>query len=99
MYAKGMSNRDIDDHLRDIYGVEASPSIIRRITDKFFPTVTEWQFRALNPVYPIVFFDGITIKEMLTKIMLEKAKADVQRLKKCQVKMNFHSLLLRSKEV
>ncbi len=53
MYAKGMSNRDIEDHLRDIYGVEASASLISRITDKIFPTVTEWQSRPLDPVYPI----------------------------------------------
>jgi len=41
MYAKGMSNRDIEDHLRDIYGVEASDSLISRITDKIMP-VREW---------------------------------------------------------
>jgi putative transposase len=42
MYAKGMSNRDIEDHLRDIYGVEASASLISRITDKILPAVMEW---------------------------------------------------------
>ncbi|MDR1753444.1 MAG: transposase, partial [Eubacterium sp.] len=39
MYAKGMSTRDIEDHLRDIYGVEASASLISRITDKILPAV------------------------------------------------------------
>ncbi|WP_238528276.1 IS256 family transposase [Acetonema longum] len=62
MYAKGMSNRDIEDHLRDIYGVEASPSLISRITDKIMPAVAEWQSRPLDPVYPIVFLDGIVFK-------------------------------------
>jgi len=62
MYAKGMSNRDIEDHLRDIYGVEASASLISRITDKILPAVTEWQSRPLDPVYPIVFLDGIIFK-------------------------------------
>lgn len=62
MYAKGMSNRDIEDHLRDIYGVEASASLISRITDKILPAVSEWQSRPLDAVYPIVFLDGIIFK-------------------------------------
>jgi putative transposase len=62
MYAKGMSTRDIEDHLRDIYGVEASPALISRITDKILPAVTEWQSRPLDAIYPIVFLDGIVFK-------------------------------------
>jgi len=62
MYAKGMSTRDIEDHLRDIYGVEASASLISRITDKIMPEVAEWQSRPLAEVYPVVFFDGIRFK-------------------------------------
>jgi putative transposase len=62
MYAKGMSNRDIEDHLRDIYGVEASPALISRITDKIMPAVADWQNRPLESVYPIVFLDGIVFK-------------------------------------
>lgn len=62
MYAKGMSNRDIEDHLRDIYGVDASASLISRITDKILPAVAEWQSRPLDAIYPIVFLDGIVFK-------------------------------------
>lgn len=62
MYAKGMSTRDIEDHLRDIYGIEASASLISRITDKLMPAVTEWQSRPLEAIYPIVFLDGIMFK-------------------------------------
>lgn len=62
MYAKGMSNRDIEDHLRDIYGVEASASLVSRITDKILPAVMEWQSRPLDSVYPVVFLDGIVFK-------------------------------------
>jgi putative transposase len=62
MYSKGMSTRDIEDHLRDIYGVEASASLISRITDKIMPEVAEWQSRPLSEVYPVVFFDGINFK-------------------------------------
>jgi putative transposase len=62
MYAKGMSTRDIEDHLRDIYGVEASASLISRITDKIMPMLQEWQVRPLDSLYPIVFLDGIVFK-------------------------------------
>jgi len=62
MYSKGMTTRDIEGHLRDIYGVEASASMISRITDKIMPAVTEWQSRPLDAVYPIVFLDGIVFK-------------------------------------
>lgn len=62
MYAKGMSNRDIEDHLRDIYGVQASASLISRITDKIMPGVQEWQARPLDSIYPVVFLDGIVFK-------------------------------------
>jgi len=62
MYSKGMSTRDIEDHLRDIYGIDASASLISRITDKIMPELTEWQSRPLSEVYPVVFFDGINFK-------------------------------------
>ena len=62
MYQKGMSTRDIEDHLRDIYGVDTSASLISRITDKIMPMVAEWQSRPLAEIYPVVFFDGIHFK-------------------------------------
>lgn len=62
MYAKGMSTRDIEDHLRDIYGVDASAALISRITDKIIPQMTEWQSRQLDNIYAVVFLDGIYFK-------------------------------------
>jgi putative transposase len=62
MYAKEMSTRDIEDHLCDVYGVEASLTLISRITDKILPAVMEWQSQPLDAVYPIVFLDGIVFK-------------------------------------
>jgi len=62
MYQKGMSTRDIEDHLRDIYGIDASPALISRITDKIMPQLAEWQSRPLDDIYPVVFFDGIVFK-------------------------------------
>ena len=62
MYAKGVSTRDIEDHLKDIYGVDVSASLISRITDKIMPELVEWQSRPLSEIYPVVFFDGINFK-------------------------------------
>ena len=59
MYAKGMSQRDIEDTLREIYGSEISQGMISRITDRILPEVNEWQNRPLDSIYPVIFFDGI----------------------------------------
>ena len=59
MYAKGMSQRDIEDTIREIYGSEISQGMISKITDKILPEVNEWQNRPLEKIYPVVFFDGI----------------------------------------
>jgi len=48
--------------LRDIYGVDASATLISRITDRIMPELNEWQSRPLSEVYPVVFFDGINFK-------------------------------------
>lgn len=62
MYAKGMSLRDIQETLRELYGVEVSPTTLSAITDKVWGLVEEWQNRALANVYPIVYLDAIHIK-------------------------------------
>jgi len=62
MYAKGMSQRDIEDNLREIYGAEIPQSLISKITDKILPEVNEWQNRPLESIYPIIYFDGIVFK-------------------------------------
>ena len=62
MYARGMTTRDIQGHLEEIYGVEVSPDLISSVTDGILSEVKEWQNRPLDEVYPIVFFDAIRIK-------------------------------------
>ena len=59
MYAKGMSQRDIEDTLRDIYGSDISQGMISKITDRILPELNEWQNRPLDKIYPVIFFDGI----------------------------------------
>lgn len=62
MYAKGMSVRDIQTHLNDIYGVDASPTLISNITDKIMPVIRDWQSRPLQEVYAVLFLDAIHYK-------------------------------------
>ena len=61
MYARGMTTREIQGHIEEIYGVEASPSLISAITDAVMEEVTAWQNRPLDPCYPIVFMDAIRV--------------------------------------
>jgi putative transposase len=62
MYAKGMSTREIEEYVRDIYGASISPSLVSRITDRIMPEVREWQARPLDDIYPVIFFDGVWFK-------------------------------------
>ena len=62
MYAKGMTTRDIQSHIEEIYGLEVSPAFISSVTEKIIHLVTEWQNRPLEPIYAIVFFDAIFFK-------------------------------------
>ena len=62
MYGKGMTTRDIQDHIKDIYGADISPTTVSNITDKVKELVVEWQSRSLQRIYPIVFFDAIHYK-------------------------------------
>ena len=59
MYAKGMTQSDIESHIRDIYDVDISDSTVSRITDKILPIAKEWQNRPLEEVYAVVFMDAI----------------------------------------
>lgn len=59
LFAQGMSNRDIEFHMKKIYGLEVSPEMVSRITDKILPIGKEWQNRPLHEMYPIIYLDGI----------------------------------------
>jgi putative transposase len=62
MYARGMTTREIQGHLEEIYGVEVSPSLISSVTDAVVEEVKEWQSRPLEPLYPILFLDALMVK-------------------------------------
>ncbi len=61
LYAKGMSTRDIQDILQKLYGVEVSPTLISEVTTVIDQEVTAWRTRPLEPVWPIVYFDGLVV--------------------------------------
>jgi len=62
LYSKGMSNSDIEQQIREAYNLELSTSTISRITDKVINDIVAWQNRPLEPVYLIVWMDGIVFK-------------------------------------
>lgn len=74
MYAKGMSTRDISEHLKGSYcGIEVSPSFISDVTDRILEGVVEWQSRPLDSFYPILFLDAIHFKVKQDNKIISKA--------------------------
>ena len=62
LYARGLSTREIQGHLEELYGTEVSPTLISNVTDAVLETVTEWQNRPLRAIYPIVYLDALFVK-------------------------------------
>ncbi|BAF59533.1 transposase and inactivated derivatives [Pelotomaculum thermopropionicum SI] len=77
MYAKGMTTRDIEDHMRDIYGIDVSPVMVSKVTDKIMPMIAEWQSRPLERVYPIIYLDAIFFKVRKDNRIINKAAYSV----------------------
>jgi len=65
MYAKGMTTRDIQAHIKDLYGYEISPETVSSITDKVMERAREWQSRPLDSVYALVYMDAVFLKMRL----------------------------------
>ncbi len=61
LYAKGMTTRDIQEIVKELYGVDVSPTLISEITADLDAEVTAWRSRQLDPVWPIVYLDGIVV--------------------------------------
>ena len=61
MYGRGMTTRDIQGHIKDIYGVDVSPDLISNVTDEVLKDVNEWQNRLLDKTYPVVYFDALVV--------------------------------------
>ncbi len=61
LYAKGMTTRDIQDIVKELYGVDVSPTLISEITEDLDAEVKAWQMRRIDAIFPIVFLDGIVV--------------------------------------
>ena len=59
LYAKGLTTRDINEQIQELYGIEVSATMVSNITDQIIPEIKEWQERPLDDVYPIVFIDAV----------------------------------------
>jgi putative transposase len=73
LYARGMSTRDIQAQLQDLYGVEVSAGLISNVTDAVEEERKLWQNRVLDPVYPIVYFDALVVKVRYEGRVINKA--------------------------
>tara|TARA_B110000879_G_scaffold187513_1_gene249511 strand:+ start:331 stop:1263 length:933 start_codon:yes stop_codon:yes gene_type:complete len=73
LYARGMSTRDIQSQLEEIYAVEVSPTLISNVTNEVIEQVNEWQCRSVDKLYPIVYFDALVIKVREDKKVINKA--------------------------
>jgi putative transposase len=73
LYAKGVSTREIQDHLQNLYGIEVSPTLISNVTNKLLPLIKEWQNRPLQGVYAVVFLDAIHFKVKQDGAIVNKA--------------------------
>ena len=73
MYARGMTMREIQGFLAEQYGCEVSPEFISSVTDAVMAEVTAWQARALEPMYPVVFFDALRVKLREDAVVRNKA--------------------------
>ena len=62
LYARGMTQREIQGHLEEVYGVEVSPSLISTVTDAVLDEVRTWQARPLDSVYPVLYLDALQVK-------------------------------------
>jgi len=73
LYAQGMSTREIVRTFKEMYGADASPALISKVTDAVIEEVVEWQSRPLEAVYPIVYLDCIVVKIRQDKRVINKA--------------------------
>ena len=73
MYARGMTVREIQAYLAEMYGTEVSPDFISKVTDEVMSEVTAWQSRPLESMYPVVFFDALRVKIREEGVVRNKA--------------------------
>ena len=73
MYARGNSNKEIYEQMKELYGVHISPDMVTSITNKIIPKIKEWQNRPLESVYPIVFIDATYFNVKIEQSIVKRA--------------------------
>src|SRR5258708_5279268 len=73
LYARGMTTRDIQAHLQELYDVEVSPTLISNVTEAVMDEVRQWQMRPLEPIYPIVYVDCLVVNVRGNRRVINKA--------------------------
>ena len=73
LYGRGLSTREINEQIQDLYGIEVSATMVSNITDQILPKIKEWQERPLNSVYPIVFIDAVHFSVRQEHTVVKKA--------------------------
>jgi transposase-like protein len=72
LYARGMTTREIEEHIKQIYGIEISPQFVSRATEQLHQQITDWQSRPLERIYPVVFVDGLRVAVRTEKGVVKK---------------------------
>ena len=73
LYGRGLSTREINEQIQDLYGIEISATMVSNITDQILPKIKEWQDRPLDAVYPIVFIDAVHFSVRQESSVVKKA--------------------------
>ena len=73
LYGRGLTTREINDQIQDLYGIEVSATMVSNITDKIIPEIKEWQERPLDEVYPFVFIDAVHFSVREDSRVIKKA--------------------------
>lgn len=73
MYARGNSNKEIYNQMKELYGVHISPDMVTSITNKIIPKIKEWQNRPLEEVYPIIFIDATYFNVKVDQSIVKRA--------------------------
>lgn len=72
LYTRGLSTREIEQHVKEIYGIDISPQFVSRVTEELQQQIGEWQNRPLDRVYPVIFIDGLRVSVRTDKGVLKK---------------------------
>jgi len=73
LYARGLTTREIQGHLQELYGVEVSPTLISTVTEEVMAEVRSWQNRPLAAMYPVIYFDALYVKSRQTGVSAARA--------------------------